>query len=832
MPIHVVCPSCERSFAVNDEHAGRLGRCVHCKDPVRVPRTPAQAAPEPVAMTAATDESETYGLASETATLVSARVRAAQAARVAARVVPAAAADPSSVVPRVQAGVKKRTSAEILAAFRGEIRPVRPTLMYRCWILIIAVVMLILPLLYLALVAAVGYAVYWHAVHNVVLFQNVRNIRASLLLYGAPLAAGLVVLGFMLKPFFARSAQQAKVRRIDPNKEPLIVAFVDGVCQSVRAPTPSRIEVDCQVNASARLASWVFSPSKELVLTIGLPLVEGLTLRQFTGVLAHEFGHFSQGAGMRLTVLIRSINRWFARVVYERDEWDEMLKGYYDDGNGAVMVVILIARGAIWVTRRILWVFMHVAHIVSGFMARQMEFDADRYETRMVGGSTFEATSLRFNELGFASQTAHNDLAESWRERRLPDDLSRLIQVKCAEFPDPLRAAIRDEVLSRKTRLFDTHPCDADRIARAQAERTEGIFHLDGPATDLFRNFDALSRSTTFDFYRALLGRDVTKDQLYPVAEAILNKEVEREGNQAIDRFFLGAWQLVQPIPLADTYPQPPADPKVAKRRLGELRRAMMAHRAANAEMAERWGEANRQATHAEAALALFKADKKVKPEVVHLPRATVAAAEAALNSAETTTELALAGFEPFGVAAAERIGLALGLLELDLVVGRVPDGAVLRDEARAIYPAAAVLGARVVPELSQFVPAINALGFLINLYQSGKNDKDQAMINALLRGTRHLHDRLTRLKWKIGDAVAYPFEHAHAGVTLGRFLLPTLPEIEDVGGVIQTASETQDRLVDLHRRVLGRLTATAEAVERAIGLPPVEIPPPAEPES
>ena len=55
-----------------------------------------------------------------------------------------------------------------------------------------------------------------------------------------------------------------------------------------------------------------------MVLLIGLPLAAGLSLRQFAGVLAHEFGHFSQGFGMRLTYVIRSINIWFMRVVYER----------------------------------------------------------------------------------------------------------------------------------------------------------------------------------------------------------------------------------------------------------------------------------------------------------------------------------------------------------------------------------------------------------------------------------------------------------------------------------------------------------------------------------
>jgi hypothetical protein len=41
--------------------------------------------------------------------------------------------------------------------------------------------------------------------------------------------------------------------------------------------------------------------------------------------MAHEFGHFAQSGGMRLTFIVRSINAWFGRVVHERDEWDEKL---------------------------------------------------------------------------------------------------------------------------------------------------------------------------------------------------------------------------------------------------------------------------------------------------------------------------------------------------------------------------------------------------------------------------------------------------------------------------------------------------------------------------
>jgi len=60
---------------------------------------------------------------------------------------------------------------------------------------------------------------------------------------------------------------------------------------------------------------------------------------------------------------------------------------------------------------------------------------------------------------------------------------------------------------------------------------------------------------------------------------------------------------------------------------------------------------------------------------------------------------------------------LALGLLELDLVLLRVPDGEILRDEARALHPPAVILGGRAVGDLGALTPALGALGFLIDLY-------------------------------------------------------------------------------------------------------------------
>ena len=81
---------------------------------------------------------------------------------------------------------------------------------------------------------------------------------------------------------------------------------------------------------------------------------------------------------MRLSFIIRSINMWFMRVVYERDAWDERLEYLSQSIDIRVSWVLYLARLFVWLTRKILWLLMMVGHLVSGFLMRQMEVDADR----------------------------------------------------------------------------------------------------------------------------------------------------------------------------------------------------------------------------------------------------------------------------------------------------------------------------------------------------------------------------------------------------------------------------------------------------------------------
>ena len=269
------------------------------------------------------------------------------------------------------------------------------------------------------------------------------------MVYLGPLVSGLAVVIFMIKPLFARSPQTPALYSLDPEQEPLLFSYIERLSQLVGAPLPRRIDLDCEVNASASFRRGFLSMlGNDLVLTLGLPLVSGLNLRKLSGILAHELGHFAQGGGMRLTYVIRGINQWLARVVFERDEWDVSLKKFSDASHHWMLqVVAYLSRGCVWLTRRLLWILMTLGNAISCLRRRQMEFDADRYEARVAGSEAFESTALELQGLGLAAQRAQQDLENFWIEACLPDDFPELVQENYISFSKDALNRIRTVVL-------------------------------------------------------------------------------------------------------------------------------------------------------------------------------------------------------------------------------------------------------------------------------------------------------------------------------------------------------------------------------------------------
>ena len=413
--------------------------------------------------------------------------------------------------------------------------PSRPTsFFYSLGLIFVTVAMVLLPVVYLGLTILAGYGVYWFAT---TWFVEIWNWHANgrvgfvlkVLCSFTPLLVGGCIAIFMVKPFFARRAKPPQPYALGPGAEPLFHAFVQKICALVGAPPPSEIRLDCEVNASAGFRRGFFSMfGSDLVLTVGMPLIAGLTARQLAGVIAHEFGHFTQGMAMRLSYLIRRVNFWFVRVIFERDSWDATLEEWQASSESWFSLMLLCAQGGVWLSRLILRVLMITGHGICSFLMRQMEYDADRCEIALAGSDAFERTMLRMGELGAVSGTLYKQMHETWKtSHRLPDNVPVLIAHHAVDIGENTHREITAAMLAEKTGWLDTHPSSADRIAAAQRAAEPGIFTEDVSAQELLGNFRALSRIVTLAHYEDDLEVPTTEDFLIPVDAVLRPPEPE-----------------------------------------------------------------------------------------------------------------------------------------------------------------------------------------------------------------------------------------------------------------------------------------------------------------
>ena len=698
---------------------------------------------------------------------------------------------------------------------------------YRFGIVLVSFFMVMLPLIYLALIGAVGWAVWYHAVNHTGMISAAsgvgsgrnagRAVVLASLAYLAPIVAGAGLVLFMIKPLFSKPATDAGRRTLKPEDEPLLFEFVDRICKAVNSPRPQRIDIDCNINASASFNRGILSMAgNDLVLTLGMPLVAGLTMRQFGGVLAHEFGHFAQGAGMRLSYLIRSISYWFTRVVYERDAWDEKLADLSRSVDIRIGWLLYLTRFGVWLTRIVLWVLMISGHFVSGILLRQMEFDADRHEARLAGSRTFATTARQLAVLGVAYRGALSDLGNFYREGRLGDNLPKLILLNVDQLPEKVHAKIDEKILESKTGMFDTHPSDPERMASAAKENTDGIFTLRLPAAHLFRRFDFLSRAVTWDYYKEIFGAELKKSDLHPVDKLMEMQKRQQDAWKALRRFFRGHVAWYRPMPTPTVAFKSPSRAADALALMKKQRAAMLA---ASDEYGDVWKKFDAVDTELiEIGLAdiLLKSGIRVRRKDFSIPLTT----RNEVHDARDAAERRIGKLEPklvaFEDAAADRLYAALQLARTqqvrEVLEGQGATVAEL-DQLLALFN-------HVNERLGQLLvirDAQIAMGKLLSLL-SESNDNPQ-LISQITDRMAEMKDHILHLRESF-EAILYPFDHARADISVADYLLKTIPDGENPFELYEAADSIGNALPPMQARVTGRLCQIAEMVETHFGLP------------
>ena len=675
--------------------------------------------------------------------------------------------------------------------FQGTVAAVPLRFRFRLGLVLVAIVTVLLPLIYLAVVASAGYGVYFHLTNNLWLLEGRGSYLVRGLLYAGPAVVGGVLVFFMWKPLLARPAHVQTGVTIDRADAPLLFELVERIRGAVRAPAPRALVLDSEVNASAsfRRGLTSFARRDDLTLTIGLPLVAGLDIRQLSGVLAHELGHFAQGSSMRLTYLIRSVNGWLARVAYDRDSWDEWLANAAKEWDWRIGIVLHMARFTVWLTRKLLVVLAMLGHAIGTFMLREMEYDADRYEAGVAGSDVFESTALRMRVLSIARQQAIGISSHAWREGRLCDDFPGLVAAMADRMPAPLRAEIEAGYADdTRAGIFDTHPPDKQRIDSAKAEAATGILRLQGPAAVLLGSGSPLPRRVSEAYYRDENDIVPKAHQLRPLMEFIEHHDLLVAEGVAAERYFGDVFDLFHPLPAA----KPARSPSSLAAGLEWLREARDVAQRLRPQPPAQGGVADTVETG--------PAPAGDQDRLAAQDRLTAARA-----------------------AARERLTAALDLLALAEVRERLGgEGAGrMEEEIGRMRPAmdALVLEAQA---LQTIAIAHDQLSEMFEQWaQGGQGETAGGRITEALST---LHVQTARLEQRLAGS-SYPFEHGRGRLSIGAFAAQDLPAVDGLGAEVhQRTGVVLSRLHGLHHRVLGRLAALAERIEQAAD--PATLPP------
>lgn len=719
------------------------------------------------------------------------------------------------------------TQQQIISALSERLPRISLPFIYRITALVVSLVMVVLPLVYFALIALVCYATYYHAVNHLNVFSLAkyaggRGTIVSVVLYLGPLAVGGIMILFMIKPIFARSSDVSRRRSVTPKSDPLLFAFVSRLCEVVGAPMPKRIDIDCNVNASASFRRGILSifSANDLVLTIGLPLIAGLNLRQFAGILAHEFGHFSQGAGMRLTYIIRTISTWFVRVVYERDQWDQSLEMWAAGSNFWVGIVMHTARLCVWLSRRVLWILMVCGHAVSGLLLRQMEYDADRQEARLAGSDSFAITSRRLILLNAAMNGALSDIGFFYQEGRLADNLPKLVMINLSKMPREVSEMIERRFSEEKTGLFDTHPCYNDRVENAKRENAPGTFLIEQPATVLFGDFEKLSRAVTWDYYHAIFGPDFQPSKMHPLDDLLLRRKQEDISGESIERFFIGSFPIIRPLPLP-TFLDEVEDTRQAVAKLRAARETMQATRPAYDKILAEYNKADDRVVEATAGQALLKARLKAPKEATELNLKTAGEAETFRRNTLVWMNSISTRMKPFEEAASARLVADLSLLQYPQIGVRLKKAKTWKDDAERLIPILKGIEDmhHAADDLRHEYAALS--GLTSQLEGNGKNEK---LLNLIVKQMKLTHKSLGDL-WARLNGLQYPFDHVDENMSVGKCAVAEMPDEMNLSGILQASSSILLLFAQLRHRMLARLTSIAEQVENALDLKPLPMP-------
>jgi Zn-dependent protease with chaperone function len=646
---------------------------------------------------------------------------------------------------------------------------------------------------------------------------------------GSPGAViGYIILGTLMLTLLLLLVKPAlRVPRFAPEplevtrqEQPLLHEYVNRLSDALGAPRPDGIRVTTECTAAAiskRRFGGLLHDKSEIL--IGLPLAAGLSVRNLTGILAHELGHGLQRHSCRAMAVILQINFWFDRALFEPDRVDDFLVRQASLG---ILPVRWLAKGAlavIYVGRRLLWLFRSFGHAASCLVSRRGEYESDLYAARIAGSDAVPQMLQQVTVLSVAHQAALGDLGISFQEKRLSDNLPRTVVAKAQRLPKDELQRFVAMLRKQPTRWHDTHPSLLDRILTSQQTKVAGPVRDTRPAAVLFRDFDALCKKSTLEFYHVTLGDQAGDLKLVSAADLIREHAAIEEAEKTLVRYYQGALGSRFPVFPGAEACQPPGETDRSPEALAAAQQAAIAALDPYWDVLAKAIQAEGDCDELHQIGALSKMGFNLEGD----PRLGLYQVNAATVSARTAKKQADCDLAVKKLEAAEqplrrRLTLALQQVRLDPPAAGLEELSTPETRARIDELVATGLALRRArPQILALSKETRVLASLVQgvdprALRSEVHTHIELLVNRVRKCLLDVHGSL--------QTVTYPFEHASGrDTTVGDFVVDRSADMTKPPDAAVAAIDALERAEQLIVRVQAALVQIAERVELASGL-------------
>ncbi len=265
---------------------------------------------------------------------------------------------------------------------------------YRALIIRCLLAIFLFVLAYMTLLSLAGFILYLFGSWGIALLLAKPN--ALTLILGLLLVAIGGFFFFVLTRFLFRrqSMDLSHLTEIKEADEPKLFALVKEVVSLTNSELPKKVYLAHDVSAAvlSNASFWsIFLPLRKN-LSIGLGLMETLSIEEFKAVLAHEFGHFSQKS-LRIGAYVHVVNNAIYAIINDNVTYSRLA---LQETNVAVvdlflLVIESIGKGISWILGKI----YNVVNINYLALSRRMEFQADQVAVATIGSRPFESALLR-----------------------------------------------------------------------------------------------------------------------------------------------------------------------------------------------------------------------------------------------------------------------------------------------------------------------------------------------------------------------------------------------------------------------------------------------------